>query len=193
LRLGRGDALAPSDVDQVLHGVLQSIAGGFTDLRRILDLHLLDGRLADADRERLAARAAADHLSTGVWLQYRLREELTGHAIPAPIAARCTPAPRVRALLENLDVAGGCLAQRARDHAGYEQLLHLLCVPARWRPREIGRLLAPDAGGLLEAGLGPRDLHNPLKRMRLLAGRTRLACRVLGYYTRAQRAPVVWR
>jgi hypothetical protein len=192
LPLGRGELIAPSHVDQVLHGVLQSIAGGFTDLRRVLDLHLLDGRLSAVDRERLAARAQADHLETGLWLQYRLREELTGAAIPAPIATHCAPTPRVRFLLENLDVPGACLAQRAHD-PGYEQLLHLLCVPARRRPREIGRLLAPDAGGSLEAGLSLGDLHNPLRRMLLLAGRARVATQALEYYTRAQMALPAWR
>ncbi len=116
--LGRTSVLAPSYLDQVLHGVLQSIAGGFTDLRRVLDLHLLDGRLSDFERERLAERALAHNLATGVWLQYRLREELAGVAIPAPIAESCAPTPRVRLLLENLDVPGGCLARRARQSGG---------------------------------------------------------------------------
>lgn len=190
--LGRASILAPSYLDQVLHGVLQSIAGGFTDLRRILDLHLLEAHLSDFDRERIAERALAHNLATGVWLQYRVREELTGAAIPAPIAERCAPTPRVRLLLENLDVPGGCLTQRLYGHEGYDRLLHLLCVPARCRMREIGRLLVPDTGGMLELGVRVEDLQNPLHRGLFILRRARVAGRMLEYYTRAQMAPLAW-
>ncbi len=193
ITLGRARVLAPSYLDQVLHGVLQSIAGGFTDLRRILDLHLLDRQLNDRDRERLAERALAHNLATGVWLQYRVRSELMGAAIPAPIAASCAPTSRVRLLLENIDVPGGCLVQRANDHAGYEQLLHLLCLPARCRVREVRRFLVPDTGGLLELGLRPEDLRNPMHRVRLMLNRARVAAHMLDYCTRAGIAPVAWR
>ncbi len=191
--LGRATVLAPSPVDQILHGVLQSIAGGFTDLRRILDLHLLDRQLSDFAREQLASRALAHNLATGVWLQYRVREELTGAAIPAAIVERCAPTPRVRLLLENLDVPGGCLTQRLHGHEGYDRLVHLLCLPARCRAREIRRFLVPDTGGLLEVGLRPEHLRNPLHRFWFMLQRARVAGRILGYYTRAGVAPVAWR
>jgi hypothetical protein len=191
--LGRVGILAPSYLDQVLHGVLQNIAGGFNDLRRILDLHLLDRHLSDLDRERLADRARAHNLATGVWLQYRLREVLIGAAIPAPIAEGCAPTPRVRLLLENLDVPGGCLTPRLQGHEGYDRLLHLLCVPAGCRAREVRRLLLPDAGALLELGLRPEDLRNPRHRLSFLVQRAHVAARMLGYFTRAGMAPVAWR
>jgi hypothetical protein len=193
IALGRAEVLAPSTLDQVLHGVLQSIAGGFTDLRRILDLHLLDHHLSDNDRVRLAERALAHNLATGVWLQYRLREELAGVAIPAPIADLCVPTARVRLLLENLDVPGGCLTRRLQGHEGYDELLHLLCLPARCRAREVRRFLLPDTGGLLGSGLGPEELRNPLHRLRLMLERARIAARMLEYCTRAGMAPVSWR
>jgi hypothetical protein len=191
--LGHTHILAPSPLDQVLHGVLQSIAGGFTDLRRILDLHLLERHLNDSDHQRIAERALDHNLATGVWLQYRVREELVGAAIPAPIAKLCAPTPRVRLLLENIDVPSGCLTQRLSSNEGYDRLLHLLCVPRARRAREIRRFLLPDTGGLLELGLRPEDLGDPWQRLLVMVNRAQVAARMLGYYTRAQMAPVAWR
>lgn len=191
--LGSTMMCAPSCLDQVLHGVLQSIASGFGDLRRFLDLHLLDAQLDDATRRRLTDRALAHNLGTALWLQYRVREDLTGAAIPGAVAAVCAPAPRVRRLLENLDVTGACLANVVRERGWYEGLLHLLCVPSDRRSREIRRFLLPDVGGLLEAGLRPEDLSNPLRRAWLTAGRVVAGARMMEMCARARLAPVAWR
>lgn len=190
--IGQAALMAPSYVDQVLHGVLQSIASGFADLRRFLDLHLLDRQLDDASRQRLADRAVAQNLGTALWLQYRVREELTGAAIPPQVTAACAPTPRVRLLLENLDVPGACLANAVREHAWYEGLLHLLCVPGGSRTAEVRRFLLPDPGGLLAQGLGPRDLRNPLRRARLIAGRVVAGARMAEMCLRARLAPMQW-
>lgn len=134
---------APHAVDQVLHGVLQSIAGGFSDLRRILDLHLLDARLDDHDRKDLCERALADHVATGLWLQYELREQILGAAMPSVIDRRCRPSAAVARVLSRLDLMLGCLDARHRHPEGTHELVHWLCTPARQRLREVRRYLLP--------------------------------------------------
>jgi hypothetical protein len=176
--LGYASFQAPSALDQVLHGVLQSVAGGYADLRRILDLHLLDARLDDEHRRLLAARAHAANLSTALWLQYRLREQLLEAAMPAAIDAACRPTPSVLRLFDRLRVAANCLAPAPPRVEGYDYLLHCLCVPRPLRAREMRRYLFPDQGGLLEAGLG-RDGSIPWRqRLRLHLSRLRAALRL---------------
>ena len=181
--LGRTTVRTPSARDQILHGVLQSIAGGYSDLRRILDLHLLDAALGD--RMQLAAYATHHNLATGLWLQYRLREELMDVAMPREIVDRCAPPPRVGRLLANLDIAGGCLTERVRHQEGYDNLVHWLCVPAGARAREVRRFLHPDVGGLLEAGFPSSAVHDPWRRLRLSLHRLSVGARILGYLGRA--------
>ena len=80
--LGSATLLAPQAVDQILHGVLQSIPSGYNDLRRILDLHRLEAVINERERQMLCERAHSYNLSTGLWLQYRLRESILGYDIP---------------------------------------------------------------------------------------------------------------
>lgn len=87
-------------MDQVLHGFLQSIAGGFGDLRRILDLHRLEASLSNQEHDVLIRRTRAANLGTGLWLHSRLREKLLGATIPSgsgrtyPTASGSAPTPR---------------------------------------------------------------------------------------------------
>lgn len=183
--LGTASFLAPSAVDQILHGVLQSIAGGFGDLRRVLDLHLLDARLDESERREVCERARSSNLLTGLWLQYRLRELILEQPIPPAIETLCRPAPRLVRLFDRLDVAGHCLDAYSRTIEGYDYMLHCLCLPPSLRTREIYRYLFPDEGGLLEAGLGRDGRTSIRRRARLHLSRLRATVRLLAWMARA--------
>lgn len=183
--LGQAEFLAPGHVDQILHGVLQSLAGGYGDLRRILDLHLLDARLDDTARELMCARARTCNLATGLWLQYRLREQLLGAPVPRQIDLACRPSPRLVRLFAQLQVASHCVSLEAARIEGYDYLLHCLCAPPELRPREMKRYVFPDAGGLLEAGLGLQGPISPWSRLRLHLSRLRASARLCGLVARA--------
>lgn len=183
--LGDSSFLAPSVVDQILHGVLQSIADGFCDLRRLLDLHLLDERMDDSERRVLCARAEASNLSAGLWLQYRLREQILG--IPSPVFLNrfCLPDSGFLRVVDHLRVAEGCLTKRAITDKGYAQLLHWLCTPRHLRTREMRRYIFPDRGRLLLAGLGHQGDATFWERTRLSVQRTLTTGRLLGTWARA--------
>jgi hypothetical protein len=183
--LGRATMRVPSDTDQILHGVLQSIAAGFGDLRRILDLHLLDARLTDSQRDQLAARARPVNLATALWLHYRLREEILGAPIPAAIDAACRPSPGLVRTLDQLDVDAICLGTRPRPFEGTVRLLHWLCVPRQQRLREVGRYLLPGESEWLMVGLGVDRPILPWQWGRLSAERVVTTLRMLGRLARA--------
>jgi hypothetical protein len=183
--LGGTGFLAPSFPDQILHGVLQSIAGGFGDLRRILDLHLLDARLDDDDRLLLCSRARVSNLAIGLWLQYHLREQLLQEPLPGVVEQTCRPHSRLVRLLDGLEVAGNCLLPAGKRLEGYDYLLHCLCLPPEFRSHEAWRYLFPDQRGLLEAGLGHDGRIPPVQRARLHLGRLRSALRLLSRVARA--------
>ncbi len=183
--LGRGTFRVPSAVDQVLHGVLQSIAGGFGDLRRILDLHRLEATLTAEDREVLVRRARAANLATGLWLHHRLREDLLGAAMPSVIDAHCRPPVGLIRTLDDLRVGEMCLGHRPRHFEGYTRLLHWLCTPRALRPREVGRYLWPGEADLLVAGLDPGRRLAPALWGRLWVERVATALRMCGRLTRA--------
>lgn len=176
--LGYAGFQAPSALDQVLHGVLQSVAGGYADLRRILDLHLLDARLDDEHRRLLAARAHATNLATALWLQYHVRAQLLEAPIPADIDASCRPTAALVRLFERLRVAANCLAPVPARVEGYDYLLHCLCVPRPQRAREMRRYLFPDQAAMLEAGLGHDGAIPWPRRIRLHLSRLRAALRL---------------
>ena len=130
--LVRTTVRTPSARDQILHGVLQSIAGGYSDLRRILDLQLLDAALGD--RMQLAAYATHHNLATGLWLQYRLREELMDVAMPREIVDRCAPPPLRRPPPARPGYRRR-LSHRARAPPGRLRQSRALALRARRRPR----------------------------------------------------------
>lgn len=147
--LGATTMRVPSVRDQILHGVSQSIYGRFGDLRRILDLHLLEAELPAGGHDEIIALAQRHNFAVGLWLQYRLREQILGAPIPAAVQTSCRPEPRLRHVLENLDLTNGCLGARRPRDGDLDQLIHWLCVPPRRRWREIGCFLWPDGAGLM--------------------------------------------
>lgn len=188
--LGGASFLAPGFQDQILHGVLQSTAGGFGDLRRILDLHLLDARLDESQRRQLCARAQLYNLTTGLWLQYRVRELLLAQPMPPTVAEACRPPAGLIRLFDQLEVARNCLALPAERREGYDYFLHCLCVPPRRRTREFWRYLFPTVGSMLEAGLGREGRIKAWPRVRLHLSRLWSAIRLLIWLARiALRTP----
>ena len=182
--LGQARLRVPSAVDQVLHGVLQSVAGGFGDLRRILDLHRLEATLEDRDREVLVERALAANLGTALWLHHRLRADLLGAAMPAVVDRGCRPPASLIRTLEDLRVGEVCLGWRPPYFEGYTRLLHWLCTPRALRPREVGRYLWPGEADLLVAGLDPGRRLAPGLWSRLWVERVMTALRLAGRLTR---------
>ena len=183
--LGDSFFLAPSALDQILHGVLQSIAGGFRDLRRILDLQRLDAVLPPVDHERLCDRARAGNFATALWLQYHVRDQLLGIPIPAVIEQRCRPTSNVVSVLDKLGVAQGCLGPVGTVPEEYPRLLHWLCIPPRDRRQEIRRFILPGEAEMLEVGLGFDRPVRPWRRFVLCADRFWAAGRMLGRVARA--------
>jgi hypothetical protein len=158
-------------VDQILHAVLQNVAGGFVDLRRVIDTALLAERLTSGERVALAARARRYHLATGLWLQHRLVEEIAGLAMPREVAL-LAPSGAVRRLLDTVPVAERCLLHEEQPPPGYSHFLHWLCTPTvRLRWREIRRYLWPNTAGLMEMGHAPDALPGWTGRARLTLGR----------------------
>jgi hypothetical protein len=183
--LGEVALLAPHPVDQALHGVLQSIPCAYTDLRRILDLHLLDARLDDADRQHLCDRAHWSNLATGLWLQYRLREEILGAAMPSLVAHQCRPCPSLVRVFERLDLASGCLERDLEDVHALSRLVHWLCVPSSNRGRELRRFLLPSEEVRLQTELEWGRRVTLLNTPWLMAQRTLTTLRMAGRLARA--------
>jgi hypothetical protein len=187
--LGAAGFLAPGSVDQILHGTLQSVAGGFTDLRRMFDLHLLDALIDQHDHQTLCARAWDGNLATGLWLQYRLRELILEEPIPRIIDESCRPAPRLARLFDQIEVAKPSLGSDGERPEGYNYLLHCLCVPPSYRTREAWRFLFPDQWGMFEAGLGKTGNVSMRQRARLHLSRLRASTRLLGWLARTRLKP----
>lgn len=183
--LGVSSFLAPGTVDQILHGVLQSIADGFGDLRRLLDLHLLDARLTDEEREVLCVRARESNLATGLWLHYVLREQILGMEIPDFIHRLCSSEASRAHTVDQLGVAEACLNSRASRDRSYANLMHWLCVPRHLRGREVRRFIFPDMGGLVNSGLCRNGPLPTWRRWRLAAVRTLVTGRLMGEWARA--------
>jgi hypothetical protein len=183
--LGEGSFLAPGAVDQINHGVLQAIAGGFGDLRRVLDLHLLDQHLDPEERSVLCARAQAGNFATGLWLHYHLREALLGEPIPPTVQRLCHPGPRLAEFIDRLDVLTHCLGQNGYHDLTYTYLMHWLCVPAQYRSREFRKFFFPDPGGLMEARLGGDGAPGLWPRTRLTLERMVMAARLCGRLARS--------
>jgi len=184
--LGATTARVPAAVDLILHTVLQNTAGGFEDLRRVLDAALLERRLTAADRETLVTRAHACNLATALWLQYRLLEAVTGLRAPEAMLKAVQPSAGTRRCLTSVPVAELCLSGRPdgrRDAPlAYPYLLHCLCAPgARWRTREIARFVFPDEGGRQEAGLRPEQSRGLGQRAILTLQRLKSAGLATGY------------
>ncbi len=183
--LGAGTLLAPHAVDQILHGVLQSIPCGYSDLRRILDLHRLDAAIDDADLNDLCERAVQSNLSIGLWLQYRLRETILGHDMPDVVAQTCRPSPTVMRILEHLELTSGCLEKRAAYTHGYSQMLHWLCTPPGRRSRELRRYVLPTEEMRLQAELDSGRRMTPLAAAQLVIQRMIVTGRLAGHLARA--------
>lgn len=170
---------APHAVDQVLHGVLQGLAGGFRDLRRVLDLHLLEKTLTSADHQELCQRARAGNFATGLWLQYHLREEILGEPIPRSIDEECHPGPSVARVFRRLALVSGCVEGRLRRQGGYDELLHWLCVPSGKRLREIRRYAMPSEEQVLAEEMALEKPLGVLGQARLVGSRVLLTTRLL--------------
>ncbi len=170
----------PAPEDQLLHGVMQCIADGFGDLRRVLDAVLLLPHLGPP--VELIERARDQNLATGLWMLLGLVEELTGAAVPAELRSALRPRPAVRRCLESLDLARVCLDQLARRDTGLTPLLHWLCTPD-WRTasQEVWRHLRPQEFDFLDAGWPADAMPGPAKRLELVAHRARLMFRAMAY------------
>ncbi|MFO7652785.1 MAG: nucleotidyltransferase family protein [Candidatus Krumholzibacteriia bacterium] len=183
LPLGAGTMRVPGTVDQLLHGALQSVAGGYGDLRRIIDAALLDTRLAPGEHEQLAERARQAGLGTAVWLQYRLLEQIAARAMP-PAVQELRPRDAAGRMLGRLPVAETCLVERSSLPSEYPLLLHWLCVPdARKRVRELGRFIWPGEAGLLEMGYHPGRLPGWRRRAWIGVRRLKTAAQLGGIAT----------
>lgn len=183
---GTTTARVPSAVDLILHTVLQNTAGGFEDLRRLLDAALLERRLTPADREMLVARARRNRLATALWLQYQLLAEVTGVGPPPATDAALRPGGATRRCLTRVPVADLCLDGRldggAAAPVSYPYLLHCLCVPgSALKMREIGRYVFPGEGGRREAGLSPEQSRRWSARTFLTLQRLGATARATGY------------
>jgi hypothetical protein len=183
--LGKLSLRAPHAVDQILHGVLQSIPSGYADLRRLLDLHRLDALIDDDDRHELCRQAADCRLRTGLWLQYRLRETVLGFEIPAVVERKCRPSPTLRRIFEGLDLTAGCLAHGTSRFDGFTELVHLLCTPPRQRARALGRFALPSEEMYLHAGLELGHLPSAIDMLLYLARRAVTTGRMTGHLIRA--------
>ncbi len=183
--LGTTSMLVPSTRDQILHGVLQSVAGGFADLRRILDLHRLDTRLAGDERREVCRLARAHALATGLWLQYRLRDVLLEAPMPAVVREECRPEPGLERTLERLDLPARCLGRRWPRDGDLDTLVHWLCTPRALCLREIAHFVMPDRAGLMPMAWSWD--RAPLWRRALLAvQRVPPTLRLLGWWLAAR-------
>jgi hypothetical protein len=180
--LGKTTARIPTSVDLILLTALQNVAGGFEDLRRVLDAALLERRLSAADREVLVARARASNLATALWLQYRLLGEITGLQAPATVMNELQPNAAIRRCLDRVPVARLCVNGHRGAPTAYPYLLHCLCAPTvRLRIREMTRyvVLGPDL--LQEAAVLRGESPSFVRRVILTLQRLKAAGLAAGY------------
>lgn len=181
---GGFDLRCPSPRDQLLHAVMQCIADGYADLRRVMDTVLL---LRDLDRqgreemEALAAQAHTHGAARGLWMLLRQTELAAGVPMPGLLAAALRPPAPVRRALGGLDPLRLCLTRRATGRPHVSELLHWLCAPGgRVAWREIARSLIPSEASLLDAGYAPDALPGAGRRARAAAYRLLVALRAGG-------------
>lgn len=162
LDTGRGTMRIPAAGDQLLHGAMQCIADGFSDLRRVVDAALLLPHVAAGDE--FVARARRQGLGTGLWLLLESARRLTGAEVPAVLWRDLRPGGFRGRCLEALDVPGACLHRDACRDNGLNPLLHILCTPGGpMVGRELGRWFWPRGADLFDAGFVPgRDRALPL-------------------------------
>jgi hypothetical protein len=178
--LGRAQVRTAAAADQILHGVLQSIAGGFGDLRRILDLHLLHAGLQADALPALIARARRANAAAGLWLHYHVRQEILGAPVPEPVTRHCRPSERTVRTMLSLDPVALCLGARPQPAEVHTRLLHWLCTPRPLRVREFGRYLWPGEADVLEARREASGGQAPATWARLWVERLANTTRILG-------------
>ena len=178
--LGRGAMRVPSAQDQILHAVLQCIADGFSDLRRILDTALLLRRIDDP--AALIDQARAQNMSCGLWILLKLTRDLTGVGIPGEALDRIAPGAGKRRVLEKMNLAEICLQRQAIETPWMIFLLHALSVPTpRLLMRELYRHVFPEEGALLEMGFAADRMPGWWRRKVVSFGRLRSLARIALY------------
>ena len=165
---GSGTCLVASPADQVVHGLYQHLANGFVDLRRALDVVRLHPRMTGRDWQETAAVAADAGLDRALAFWLHIVKQLTGVAAPElPPPARPLGGLTWR-MLENLDVADGCLERRARSVPVYDQFLHQVLLPSNTRRlRDLARMAFSTGSYGIQAGHRTGPATNWPRRLRV--------------------------
>lgn len=164
---GGGTCLVAAPADQVVHAVYQHLANGFVDLRRALDLACQSRRMTAQDWQEVANIAAETGLERALEFWLHVMKQLTGTRIPAlPPPARPLGTLAWR-MLENLDVANGCLERRASRVPVYGQFLHqVLLTTHRKRLRDLWRMSVSSGSYGIQAGHANRTAPAWSQRLR---------------------------
>lgn len=117
----------PDWPDQLLHNVLQCIADGYSDLRRIIDASLIYPLIDDPSD--LVRRAVDQNLATGLWILLSLVQEICQVDVSEDLLAKLEPRSTIRYGLLCLDLPEKCVQRYAQNVNGMAQMLHMLCVP----------------------------------------------------------------
>ncbi len=169
---GQGTMRVPSAQDQVLHTVLQCIADGFSDLRRILDAALLLRRVDDVPG--LITQAQQQGLAIGLWILLETTQAITDVEINTNEYAVVAPGTRRGRCLAAMRIPESCLERLALEQPSLVHLMHCLCVPTlRQLNRELLRYVFPGEGRLLEMGYRVEKMPGWWRRMTISLGRLR--------------------
>lgn len=172
--LNRATMTVPAPPDLLLHVVAQCNAGGYGELRWLLDAALILREIDDP--AALIRQAREQNQDAALWLLLQQVQQWTGVSIGEDFVAELAPGRRTARILAS--VAGDMVSRSRefRERGEMHQLLHWLCCPtSALRRRESWRFLRPGPEYWLEQGYTSRKRPSLATRLRAGLGRWKTA------------------
>ena len=147
----------PSTIDLLLHIVTQCTAGGFGEMRRVIDAALLWQAVKSQDT--LIKQAVAQNQGAALWLLLNQVVRWTDVLVPEDFLDRLSPGKHTARLLSGLAQRMVRGKSEFRHRGEIPFLLNWLCAPSpRLRRQEMLRYLSPGDGHWLESGFSREAL-----------------------------------
>ncbi len=121
--VGCQDILVPAPVDQVLHGIYQNLADGFVDLRRVLDMGLLMGELAEEDWLYLVKQSRRAGMGPAMHFWLHIIKKLLGLEAPPSVVRALAPGWVHQRVVRGLAWEKALLARSAEKVEGASNFL----------------------------------------------------------------------
>lgn len=175
LPLNNSEMTVPGPADLLLHVVAQCTAGGFGELRRIIDSALIFPKVENLPE--LAEQAREQNQPTALWLMLLQTQRWTGLKVPEEFLNDLCPGKTTARMLERLAEKMVRHDANFRHRGEFHNLLHWLCAPTpALRKRELRRFLSPDSAHWLELGYAEESPPGLPRRLAARLSRLSTAC-----------------